>query len=398
MLNNQPDLRTRATNVVLISGIILIAVNLRPSLAAVGPLVGYIRDDLGLSNAAFGLLTTLPLLGFGLVSAFTPLATRRIGVEWTLAAALLLLTAGILLRVLPSVALLYAGTALVGISIALGNVLLPTIVKRDFPERQGIMTSAYSSAMGVGAMFGAGISAPMLAWFDVGWRGSLAAWAVPAVAALLIWAPQLRQHTLPRHTQGLRKALHDLGRSRVAWFVALFMGLQSLTFYVILAWLPDFLVHCGFDAIAAGWLLALSQGAGILGTLFVPAAAARTSDQRRLVWMLMILEGVALAGFLLPSPLLLPLWIAVIGFVLGGSFGLALLFIVLRTTDMETATELSGMAQSTGYLIAATGPTFFGFLYDLTLSWSAAWSFLVAVLLIKLIAGVGAARPRTIRG
>ena len=397
MPDHQTDRRTRVGNVVLIAGIILIAVNLRPSLAAIGPLVGNIRDDLGLSNAAFGLLTTLPLLGFGIVSAFTPLVTRRIGVEWTLAAALLLLAAGILLRVLPSIALLYAGTGLIGISIALGNVLLPTIVKRDFPKRQGVMTGAYSSAMGVGAMFGAGISAPMLAWFDVDWRGSLAAWAVLAVAALLVWAPQLRQRTLPRHTQGLRKALQDLGRSRVAWYVALFMGLQSLTFYVILAWLPDFLVHCGFDVIEAGWLLALSQGAGIFGTLFVPAAAARSLDQRRLVWMLMILEGVALIGFLLPSRMLLPLWISIIGFVLGGSFGLALLFIVLRATNTETATELSGMSQSTGYLIAATGPTFFGFLYDLTLSWATAFSFLIAVLVIKLITGLGAARPRTIR-
>lgn len=397
MFQLDPDRRTRLGRGVLIAGIILVALNLRPSLAAVGPLVSEIRQDLNLSNAAFGLLTTLPLLAFGVVSAFTSLVTRRLGIEWTLAAALMLLAGGILIRVFYDATLLYVGTALVGVAIAFGNVLLPGLVKRDFPGHQGIMTSTYSSAMGLGAMFGAGISAPMMAWFGIGWRGSLAAWAIPAGVALLVWIPQLRYRTRPRHARRLGKALRGLGRSHVAWHVAVFMGLQSLTFYVILAWLPDYLMNRGFGVVESGWLLALSQGTGIFGTLFLPAIAARKPDQQRLIWMLMVLEGVALVGLLLPVQILLPLWISIIGFVLGGSFGLALLFIVLRTADTETATELSGMAQSTGYLIAATGPTLFGFLYDLTGTWTAAMAFLISILLFKLITGLGAAKPRTIK-
>jgi len=380
----------------LIVGIVLIAVNLRPALAGVGPLISDIRQDMGLSNTMLGLLTTLPLLAFGVVSALTPLVTRRLGLERTLAAALLLLATGLLLRTVPSVALLFGGTALLGVAIAFGNVLLPSLVKRDFPERIGVMTSVYSSAMGVGAALAAGISVPLAVGLGLGWRGSLGAWAFLAVVALGVWLPQLKDRTLPRHTTSLRKSLHDLGRTRLAWNVALFMGLQSLTFYAILAWLPEVLQNRGLDAGYAGWMLALSQGAGILGTILIPTWAERLPDQRLIVLALILLEGVSLVGLLLPDTTWAPLWVSTIGFTLGGSFGLSLLFIVLRSANTETATELSGMAQSIGYLLAATGPTLFGFLHDVSHSWSGPLLFLIVILLGKLMMGLGAGRPQKI--
>ena len=386
--------RSRAGRYVLMAGIVLVAINLRPSLAAIGPLVADIRYDTGLSNTAFGILTTLPLLAFGIVSALTSLATRRIGIERTLAAALLLLTAGILLRILPSVVLLFAGTALLGIAIAVGNVLLPSLVKRDFPERAGIMTSVYSSAMGLGATIGAGFSVPMTTWFDLGWRGSLGAWALLTAVALAVWLPQLKYRTLPRHSLRLKDSLKDLGRSRMAWFVALFMGLQSLTFYVILAWLPELLQTHGYGAGEAGWVLALAQGVGIFGTLLVPTVAARRSDQRGIVVLLMLMEAVALIGLIFPNPALLPIWASLLGFILGGSFGLALLLIVLRARDAETATELSGMSQSVGYLIAAAGPALFGLVYDVTGTWTPPLLLLVVVLAAKTGVGLGAGKAR----
>lgn len=380
----------------LIAGIILIGVNLRPALAGVGPLVSDIREVTGLSNAALGLLTTLPLLAFGLVSAFTPLVTRRLGIEWTLAAALLLLAAGILLRTAPSIALLYTGTLLLGIAIAFGNVLLPSLVKRDFPKRSGIMTSVYSSAMGLGAAAAAGVSVPLVAVGGLGWRGSLGVWAIPVGIALVAWLPQLKNRTVPRHTRSLKESLDHLGRSRLAWNVALFLGLQSLTFYVILAWLPEILQSRGLGASYAGWMLSLSQAVGILGTIIVPTWAERLADQRKIVLLLTLLESIGLLGLLLPGTILVPLWVSIIGFVLGGTFGLALLFIILRTTDTRTATELSGMSQSIGFLLAATGPTLFGFLRDLTLSWSVPLLFLQAVLIAKLATGLGAGKSKQV--
>lgn len=195
----------------------------------------------------------------------------------------------------------------------------------------------------------------------------------------------------------LKEALEDLGRSRLAWQVAFFMGLQSLTFYVILAWLPEILQSRGLGVGYAGWMLALAQGAGILGTFGVPIWAERLDDQRQIVWMLTLLEGVGVVGILFPGTGLVPLWASLIGFVLGGSFGLSLMFIVLRTTDTETATELSGMAQSIGYLLAATGPTLFGLLHDLTHSWFEPLLFLMAILGVKLVTGLGAGKPQQIR-
>lgn len=377
----------------LIAGIVLIAINLRPALAGVGPLVGAIRETTGLSNTLLGLLTTLPLIAFGVLSTLTPLFTRRYGIEGTLAGALFLLTTGILLRAIPSVAALFAGTLLLGIAIAFGNVLLPSIVKRDFPGHSGEMTSLYSSVMGLGAAVAAGISVPLASDVGLGWRWSLGSWALLSFIALLLWLPQLRHNTLSSRSRSFRKAMRDLGGNLVAWQVALFMGLQSFTFYVILAWLPEILQSRGLDPSYAGWMLSLSQGTGVLGTIVVPTWAGKLNGQRGLVWLVVLVEGISLAGLMLPETFWVPLWVSLIGFSLGGSFGLALLFIVLRSHDTDTATELSGMSQSIGYLLAAIGPTLFGALHDLTDAWLVPLLLLGGIAVIKLLMGLGAGRP-----
>lgn len=383
-------------NILLISGIVLIALNLRPALASVGPLIGAIRDTTGLSNTMLGLLTTLPLLAFGVLSTLTPLFTRRLGIEGTLAGALVLLTGGLFLRVIPTNAALFGGTLLVGIAIALGNVLLPSIVKRDFPNHTGIMTSVYASVLGLGATIAAGISVPLAFNFNWGWHWALGAWGVISAIALIVWLPQLKNLTLPRHKKSFLTALKDLGNSKRAWQIALFMGLQSLAFYVILAWLPEILQDRGLTATSAGWMLSLSQGMGILGSILLPYWAEKRDDQRPLVWMLLVLEIISLLGLLYPEAFLVSVWVSLIGLSLGGSFGLALLFIVLRTSDSQTATELSGMAQSIGYLLAAVGPTLFGALHDITEAWIIPLLFLFVVTIIKLFMGLGAGRPQKI--
>lgn len=385
---------TGAGPALLMVGIVVIAANLRPALAGVGPLVADIRAATGLSNAMLGLLTTLPLLAFGVGSAFIPLVTRRLGIEGALAAGLVLLAAGTLIRSADSVVLLFGGTLLLGAGIALGNVLLPALVKRNFPHRSGGMTSLYSSVMGLGATVAAGVSVPIAV--SIGWRGSLGVWAVPAVIALLLWLPVL--HGARMDTRQVRApggaGLRSLGRSRLAWLVALFMGLQSLTFYVVLAWLPDLLQSRGSTPEEAGWMLALAQATGIVGSALVPLWAARVRDQRTIVWMLGVLEAVSLIGAVVPQlATLAVVWVPLLGFVLGGTFGLSLLLLVLRAADTEAATELSGMAQAVGYLIAAAGPVAFGLLFDFTRGWTVPLLFLVLVLVCKVIAGLGAGRP-----
>lgn len=388
----------KSANFLLIIGILCIAINLRPALASVGPLIEDIRRATGLSSAMLGLLTTLPLLAFGVVSTFTPLFTRRFGIGGTLLGALLLLAVGISIRSIAGVTTLYLGTVMIGAAIAFGNVLLPSLTKRNFPSKSGLITSLYSSLMAIGASLAAGLSIPLAHRFEFGWRGSLGVWGILALAAFFVWLPQRKRLRKPEHKRSYRQAMKNLGRSKLAWQVALFMGLQSFTFYVILAWLPAILQSRGYDAAFSGWMLSLSQATGILGAICIPIWAARAKDQRPIVSILSAMEAIAILGLLFPKFVTAAIWVSLIGFVLGGTFGIALLFIVLRSSDTETATELSGMAQSIGYLVAATGPTIFGSLFDLTGNWNHPLIFLFAILFLKIYMGLKAGRPQKLSG
>ncbi|QDT32923.1 CynX/NimT family MFS transporter [Thalassoglobus polymorphus] len=388
--------QSRSADLLLLVGILLVAINLRPALASVGPLIEDIRRATGLSNSQLGLLTTLPLIAFGVISSLTPLFTRRLGIGGTLLMALVLLVMGTSMRAIAWLPALYVGTLLVGIAIAFGNVLMPSLTKRNFSSHSGFVTSLYSSAMALGASLAAGFSVPLAVEMNLGWRGALGVWSIPAMIALIVWLPQVRRLTRSEPNRSFQKAMKHLGGSALAWQVALFMGLQSLTFYVVLAWLPAILMSRGYDATYSGWMLSLSQAMGIFGSLIIPTLAGRTTDQRGIVLCLALIESVGLAGLLLDQTGWIALWASLIGFVLGGSFGLALLFIVLRSSGTETATELSGFAQSIGYMVAAVGPLLFGVLFDLTQSWTWSFLFLFAVGVIKLGMGWGAGSPQTL--
>ncbi len=388
--------RNKVQTGLLIAGILLIALNLRPALASVGPLIAEIRNNTGLSNSLLGLLTTLPLIAFGVVSMLTTLFTRRFGIEKTLFGAMMLLMVGILARLIHSPFALFGGTLLLGIAIALGNVLLPALVKRDFPDKSGTLTSLYSGMMGIGASLAAGLSVPLSDGLGLGWRWTLAIWAVPAFIALLVWIPQLRYNTKSDRLKSFRKAMRNLGASAMAWQVAVFMGLQSLAFYVILAWLPDILQSRGLTESYSGWMLSLSQGIGVLGTLIIPYVAGKRTDQRSIVWGLIAMEGVSLVAIMITGTFGVAVWVSMLGFALGGSFGLALLFIVLRSSDSQGATELSGMAQSAGYILAAIGPILIGALYDLSGNWNVPLGFLLVILVIKAGFGYFAAKPQRV--
>lgn len=389
--------RTRAGLLLLAAGILLISFNLRASMAAVGPLANEIREAMGLSSSAVGLLTTLPLLAFGVVSLLIPLATRRFGGAATLAMAMVLLTVGILLRSAPSVLALFAGTLLLGIAIAFGNVLLPGLVKEHFSSRFGLMTSLYSSLLSVGASLAAGISIPLAAKLPGGWRASLASWAVWAFLALLLWLPQLkRSRPDPGSNGGYLGSLKRMGRSRLAWNVALFMGLQSFVFYVVLAWLPDMLQSRGMEPEYAGWMLSLSQITSVVGSLLIPVWAVRRPDQRRIVAFLFAVEFLSLLGLMLPGMGPAELWVALLGINLGGAFSLTLYMIGVRAADTATANELSGLAQSIGYLVAAAGPFVAGSLFDFTGNWTYALVLLALISCSRLYVGLGAARDEVI--
>lgn len=386
----------RKKETLLFAGILLIAINLRPALASVGPLISDIRTSTGLSSLYLGMLTTLPLIAFGIVSMLAPVFTKKFGVGRVLFVAMLLLTAGIVIRSLAWLPALYIGTLLLGIAIAFGNVLLPSLTKQNFPNNSGIITSLYSGTMAIGATLAAGVSVPLAHNYNLGWRGSLQIWAVLSFLACCLWLPQLWRLKKVSSNSNFLKSMQNMMKQRLAWKVALFMGLQSFTFYVILAWLPALLISRGFDNETAGWMLSLSQATGIIGSMIVPIFAGKKANQRSTVALLIILEVAGLVGLLIPGFGSEWVWVAIIGFVLGGSFGLALLLLVLRSGDTEITTELSGMAQSIGYFIAAFGPVLIGSLFDFAGSWNYPVISLIIIAIVKLFMGLEAGKEGTI--
>ena len=374
----------------LIIAIAAIAFNLRPPISSVGPLISEIRSDTGLSNTLLGMLTTLPILSFGLLSVFTPLFTKRLGTEGTMAMALAILTAGTLLRVVPGVFPLFAGTIIAGAGIAFGNVILPGIVKKQFPTKTGLVTGIYSGMLGTGAALSSGLSVPLSQNLGLGWRWALGFWAIFSFIALLIWLPQLRQNFQVVARRSLGSSLKQLSKSGLAWNVAFFVGFQSFTFYIIIAWLPEVLQDRGIGAIEAGWLLSLCQGVGVLGTFFIPALAERLENQKIPVLILIVLEVVSLIWLMIPEAPFIGVVVSLLGFSMGGSFGMALLFIVLRTANSESANELSGISQSIGYTMAATGPALFGAVFDMTQIWTVPLFMLLFFSFLKLWVGMKA--------
>lgn len=377
----------KSRKLLLIVAIAAIAFNLRPPISAVGPLISEIRLDTGLSNTFLGLITTLPILAFGLLSVFTPLFTKRLGTEGTMTLALLILTGGTLLRVIPGAFPLFAGTIILGAGIAFGNVMLPGIVKKQFPTKTGLVTGIYSGMLGTGAALSSGLSVPLSENLGLGWRWAFGFWAIFSFLALLIWLPQMKRNFQVVAKRSLGNALKQLSKSGLAWNVSFFMGFQSFTFYIIITWLPEILQDRGIGAVEAGWLLSLCQGVGVFGTFFFPAWAERLENQKLPVLILIILEVASLGWLMIPGASYAGLIVSVLGFSMGGSFGMALLFIVLRTADSDSANELSGISQSIGYTMAATGPALFGAVFDLAQIWTIPIGFLLLFSFLKLWSG-----------
>ncbi|GGA27555.1 CynX/NimT family MFS transporter [Psychrobacillus lasiicapitis] len=389
-------IRKQSAPGLIIIGIIFIAANLRAPLTSVGPLVGLIRDNMHLSNTVAGMITTLPLLAFAFFSPFVPKLGRKFGVERIILISVIFLTIGIIIRSLSGTATLYIGTAILGFAISICNVLLPSLIKREFPKRMGMMTGVYSISMNLCGAIASGISVPIALTLGYGWQGALGIWGILSFISMLFWLPQMKHRhvqTSPAHTQTANKNVNLWG-STLAWQVTLFMGLQSLIFYVLIAWLPEILKEQGISSDQSGWLLSTLQLALLPFTFIIPVIAGRMSSQRTLVVLMTILLLSGTLGLLYGSMSLIVLWIIFLGIGGGFAFGLAMMFFGLRTKNSHEAAELSGMAQSVGYFLAAIGPTLFGFLHDVTNSWTTPLLLLVGASVLLFFFGFGAAKDR----
>jgi CP family cyanate transporter-like MFS transporter len=374
-------------------GILLVSLNMRAAVSAVSPLLGDVSSRYGLSATAGGLLTTIPVLMMGSVAPLAARLNRKIGPERVVALALLTLVAGIVLRVLPGTSALFAGSLVLGAGIALLNVTMPGLVKRDFPERAAAMTGVYTTSMIVGATLAAALSVPLEHTFG-GWAGSMASWSVLAAFAFLAWLPQLRaaKHPAVPTSAAAAAKVPGLWRHPLAWQLAVFMGIQSLLSYTLIAWLPTILTTQGMARGTAGAVFAVSSLVQIPAAFFVPLAAGRTNNQRALVALMVGSMTAGVAGLLIAPTAAAWLWAILIGIAQGGGFGLAMAMIVLRSGSAQVAAQLSGMSQLVGYFIAAVGPVGFGALHQTTGGWVLPLGMLLACCAISLTAGLGAGR------
>jgi len=379
----QPPAAMSSTARILLGvSLVLIAFNLRPVFSSASALLPEIRSGLGLSALGASLLTTLPVVCLGAFSPLAPRLAQRIGSERTLLGVIFLLALGTAMRGLNSIPLLFLGTAIAGGCIAVGNVLLPGLVKRDFADRAALMTGCYTMALCAGAASAAGLTLPIEHALGGSLSGALAAWAVPAVVVGLIWLPQVLSTKSVAKRSGFR--VEGLWRDKLAWQVTLFMGLQSALAYCVFGWLVPILRERGLDGITAGAIVSMSVMVQAAACLVAPHIAVRGKDQRLINASLCAIAVIALLGLLFAPLSTVWLWAALQGVGQGGLIAVAMTVIVLRSRDSHVAAHLSGMAQCVGYLLAAIGPLVVGMIR----SWTGSFAW-CAVLFVAL--GLGAA-------
>jgi len=388
----------RYNQFLLVVGIIVIAFNLRAAITSVGPLADVIGDDLGLASWSVGILTSLPLVAFAVMSPVAPKLGNKYSNEVVLIAGMVVLLIGILARSIPMSVFLFGGTVLIGLGIAVSNVLLPGVIKERFPNRVPLMTSVYSIAMGLVAALASGVSVPLADSAGLGWEWSLAVWGIPAFAGIVIWVYFVKQRRAANEVSVHYVTASDvrMWKSRLAWEVAVFLGLQAFLYYVMIAWLPAILQNYGAGSGTAGWMLSYAQFIGLPASL-LPVVAGKFKSQSSLTVGVCLLASAGAAGLLLgQSNVIMVASVTLLGVSTGGLFPLSLAFLGMRTSDAQQAAELSGMAQALGYFLAALGPIMIGFLNDATKGWQIPLIMVLAVSVVMAIVGFGAGRNRTV--
>jgi len=382
----------------LLFAVALLATTLRAPLAALGPLIGMIQADLRASGTFMGITAALPMLAFALFSPLAPKAARRFGMERVLAASLALMIIGMICRSLgPSESLLAGGTLLLAAAIAMGNVLLPALAKRNLPDLVGLVVGTLSVAMALSSALAASVSVPLAEY--MGWQWSLAVWLLPATVALCVWLTIARRAGAERPSENMLSdgLTGNIWRLRPAWCLSAFMGLQSLLFYSLVNFLPSMLMEKGIGNAAAGNYVALFQIGSLAGSLSVSFLFARINHRQWFNLSLSLIMLASILGLWLMPAGTAPLWIFLVGAGTSGCFSATLMLSVFRSSDSHTAAALSGMAQTVGYSIAATGPLGMGMLYDVSGSWSASLSVLSVLMLAECVLAWFAARPDIIR-
>ncbi|NWK83621.1 MFS transporter [Staphylococcus sp. GSSP0090] len=388
-------------NWIVVIAIILIASTLRAPLTSVGPVINEIKEALSINDSIAGVLTTIPLIIFAIVSPIVSKVTTRLTMSYTLFYSTLLLIVALILRILGDFNLFIIGTVLLGVAIAFGNVVLPSYVKWYFPMQIGLMTGIYSGTMNFTAGLGGGLSHPLSEMTNLGFRLSLVFWVILGIAAIILWifivrtGSRLETRTIENAELNVNKKLNMM-KSKIAWMVALTMGFQSMIFYTMVAWVPSILMDRGIDPNTAGYLLMLNQFAQVPMTFIFPVIAAKLKNQRSLVMIVTLLFLIGFGLFFAQSLPVLIIGMVTVGLGMGACFSLCMTFFSIRARTSNGSISLSGFGQSVGYLIAAFGPFLIGLLHDITDSWDIVIIVFIIMSVFILIFGLSAAKNRVV--
>ncbi|KMS91794.1 transporter [Streptomyces regensis] len=395
---------TRAWAVrLVVVGIVLSALNLRPAITSLGALLEEVRDGLGMSGGVAGLLTSVPPLCFAVFGVTAPRLARRFGPAAVVCAGMAAITAGLVIRpYVGSTAGFLAASALALMGIAVSNVLMPVIVKRWFPDRVGSMTGLYSMALALGTSVAAAVTVPLTDALGGGWQSGLAVWAALAAAAVLPWLPLVRdrgtaaaQRREPARGAAQQHAPLRITRSRTAWALAVFFGLQATAAYITMGWMPQIFRDAGVPAGTAGVLLAVTMVMGVPLAFVIPRVATRLSHQGPIVLVLGVCGLAGYAGLYLAPAAGAWAWALLLG-VSNCAFPLALTMVGMRAHSGPGVVQLSAFAQSTGYLISIPGPLLVGVLYQHSGGWGLPLALMAGLMVPQMVVGFLAGRDRTV--
>lgn len=393
------------TRRLVVAALIAASVNLRPAVTSLGPLMQEVRDDLGMSGTVAGALTSVPMLCFALFGAAAPRLARRFGPGAIVCAGVVVLTAGLLLRPFSGDTAAFLGASVLAMAgIGVGNVLMPVIVKRYFPDRVGTMTGLYSMGISVGTAIAAAATVPMDHAMGDSWRLGLGTWALVAGLAVPFWLPLVRDRAgaaglgsaaPAAPVPGQQPAEIRITRSRTAWALAIFFGLQATAAYITMGWLPQIFRDAGVSASEAGLLLAITMSVSVPLSFVLPALAGRMRNQGPLALTLAAFGLAGYAGLLTAASAAPLLWAILLGMA-NCSFPLALTMIGMRARTGPGVTKLSAFVQCTGYLLSIPGPILVGTLYQHTGGWTAPIALVALLLVPQSVAGLLAGRDRQV--
>ncbi|QZY92599.1 MFS transporter (plasmid) [Pantoea dispersa] len=381
------------SKVLLFAGVLVVATNLRAPFTGLPPVLDLVTRDFHLTTTMTGLILTLPLLVFALLSPISAWLGKKLGLSRALFAGVSLVAGGILLRAFDTPGALFTGTAVIGAGIAIANVLLPSLIKRSFPERIGLITGCYVLSMGIAATIASTAIVPLSA--SIGWSNALLALIVLPLLAIALWIPQLRRSPAAEVVITPRGSSSVIWHSALAWQVTLFLGLNSVISYIAISWLPAILTDAGMTPAKAGTMHGILQLAIALPGLIIGPTLRHMKDQRIAA---VISAGSMALGFLglMVFPCQAAIWSVLLGLGSGASFILGLTFIGLRTEHAGQAAVLSGMAQCIGYLLAAAGPVVIGKLHEIFHNWYMPLILCVTLALFDAVFGLLAGRQRII--